>query len=172
MDAEQLSRASDRRRGRESIELALRADLLERSDHGVGDDDPEEQRVTLRVEHQREHAERDQDHVRDRQRVCADDARVGAARLRRTGVAPADEPARGLRAAQSGGCCPISSAIRAPAAASSRPTCGSRAGGPPRRFCVRSRSRKCGRPEELNPGCLTNAAAPKLECRRRQVMRR
>ena len=58
----------------EPVERALGADLLERPDRDVRDQDPEEQRVLPRPEGDRQHAEEEQDPVRDVQRVGADDA--------------------------------------------------------------------------------------------------
>ena len=64
----------------EPVERALGADLLEGADRDVRDQDPEEERVLPRPEGDRQHAEDEQDPVRDVQRVGADDAGVGAAR--------------------------------------------------------------------------------------------
>jgi hypothetical protein len=69
---------SDERR--QAVERTLRSDFLEGPDRDVRDEDPEKQGVTPRCEHDREHAEYQQDPVGNRQRVGADDARVRAAR--------------------------------------------------------------------------------------------
>ena len=66
----------------EPVERALRADLLERPDPDVRDQDPEEERVLPRPEGDRQDAEQQKDPVRDRQRVRANDARVAAAGVR------------------------------------------------------------------------------------------
>ena len=57
----------------EPVERALGADLLERSDRDVREQDPEEERVLPRPERDRQHAEEEQDPVRDVQRVRADE---------------------------------------------------------------------------------------------------
>jgi hypothetical protein len=88
---------------REPVEGALRADLLKRTDRDVRDQDPEEERVPPRAEDERQHAEEEQDPVRDRQRVGADDAGVGAARPLAGELAARLEAARGLGLAQPGG---------------------------------------------------------------------
>ena len=82
--------AHDHRLGRDQrgqpVERALGADLLERPDRDVRDQDPEEQRVLPRPERDRQHAEEEQDPVRDVQRVGADDAGVRAARALTRGL--------------------------------------------------------------------------------------
>ncbi len=79
---------------REPVELALGADLLERPDRDVRDDDAEKERVTPGVERERQDSEHDEDHVRDGQRVCADDAGVGTTGL----AAQQPTPCRSRRA--------------------------------------------------------------------------
>ena len=66
------SRTTDRLRRdqrRQPVERALGADLLERPDRDVRDEDAEEERVLPRGERDRQHAEREQDRVGDVQRV-------------------------------------------------------------------------------------------------------
>jgi len=58
----------------EPLELVLRPYLLPDPDSGVGDDDPEEERVAPVGEGEREDAESQQDRVEGRQHVGADDA--------------------------------------------------------------------------------------------------
>jgi hypothetical protein len=81
----------------EPVERALRAQLLGDPDRGVGDDDPEEERVLPLRERKREHAHHQQDRVEDREDVGADDARRRAARRGRLDRAALGEAALGLR---------------------------------------------------------------------------
>ena len=82
------------------VQRPLRANLLKRPDRDVRDQDPEKQGVLPRPERQGQHAEDKQDPVRDRQRVSANDARVGPARpLTRKRTACYQTP-RGLRLGQ------------------------------------------------------------------------
>ena len=88
----------------EPVERALRADLLERPDRDVRDQDPDEERVLPRRERERQDAEREQDPVRDVDRVREDDAPVGAARPLPRKLSASRQAARRLGLTQSGGC--------------------------------------------------------------------
>ena len=90
---------------RQPVERALRADLLERPDHDVRDQDPHEQRVLPRGERDRQDPEDEQDPVGDVDRVrdgrCSrtsgSTAGAGAARARPAGARPRPRSGRWLR---------------------------------------------------------------------------
>ena len=93
---------SDERR--EAVECSLRSDLLEGPDRDVRDQDPEKQGIPPRCEHDREHAEDQQDPVGNRQRIGADDAAVGAARASARSLPTRVEASRSLDLGQPGRC--------------------------------------------------------------------
>src|SRR5262249_59754068 len=77
-----------RNQGGKPVESTLGANLLERADRDVRHQDSEEQGVLPQPERERQHAEEGQDPVRDGQRVGADDACVGTARVLPREVTP------------------------------------------------------------------------------------
>src|SRR5205814_368125 len=99
--------AYDHRLGRDQrgkpVEGTLGTDLLKRPDRDVRDQDPEEERILPGSERDRQHAEEEENPVRDRQRVGADDARVAAARTLPRQLAPRPQPRRRLGLSQTNG---------------------------------------------------------------------
>ena len=97
-NATRLPVADDGRRRRDErrqpVERPLRAHLLRDADHGVGDEDGEEQSVLRLSEDERDDAEDEQDQVEDREDVRDDDAVVRAARPLRRSRPRSDPPLR------------------------------------------------------------------------------
>ena len=85
---------------RELVELPLGPELLPDPDPGVGDDDPEKERVAPVAEDQRQEPEREQDRVERRHGVRADDCRRRPARGRLRRLAAGGKTRRSLRLGQ------------------------------------------------------------------------